>query len=56
MHWREGNGQDKRRLDWGVAGVQTACSKSMRRACRELFSMQTTEMVGLPEETVDTVY
>jgi hypothetical protein len=53
MHWREGNGHDKSRLDESVAGVQTACSKSKRRACRERLSMQTTEMVGMPEETVD---
>jgi hypothetical protein len=53
MHWRKGNGQDKGRLDESIAGVQTTCSKSMRRACRELLSMQTTEMVGIPEGTVD---
>ena len=46
MHWRKGNAHDKRRLDESVAGVQTMCSKSRRRACRELLSMQTTEVVG----------
>ena len=50
-HWREGNGQDKRHLDESVAGVQTVCSQSRRRACRLLLSMQTTEVVGMPEET-----
>jgi hypothetical protein len=53
MHWRPGNGQDKRRLDESLAGVQTTCSKSMRRARKELLNMQTTEVVGMPEETVD---
>lgn len=50
-HWREGNGQDKRHLDESVAGVQTVCSQYRRRACRLLLSMQTTEVVGMPEET-----